>query len=231
MENFIYSLYHPTILVGFTIGVLSLLAIGFQKDDLHALILTDVIECAMLIIIAGVGTDLAEALILPGLVVSLAELLAVSEVLITRKYLKSKRPKPRSYKLFEEFKLPLHTGELKYNIEMEILKTSPKFLAIVLIAYGAILSGFTGGAVIATGLLFYALSKRALGLDISEELKTMWEGMSALSGIAWALWVLGFIGLFVFPDKWLICLLMAGLGLVIKVGSKLGLIGYMGEMR
>ena len=93
------------------------------------------------------------------------------------------------------------------------------------------MSGFTGGAVIATGLLFYALSKRALGLDISEELKTMWEGMSALSGIAWALWVLGFIGLFVFPDKWLICLLMAGLGLVIKVGSKLGLIGYMGEMR
>ena len=231
MENFIYSLYHPTILVGFTIGVLSLLAIGFQKDDLHALILTDVIECAMLIIIAGVGTDLAEALILPGLVVSLAELLAVSEVLITRKYLKSKRPKPRSYKLFEEFKLPLHTGELKYNIEMEILKTSPKFLAIVLIAYGAILSGFTGGAVIATGLLFYALSKRALGLDISEELKTMWEGMSALSGIAWALWIFGFIGLFINPDNYLVWLLLAGLGLVIKVGSKLGLIGYIGEVK
>ena len=231
MDSFVYCLYHPTILVGFAVGILSLLAIGFQKNDLHALILTDVIECAMLIIIAGVGTDLAEALILPGLVVSLAELLAVSEVLITRKYLKSKRPKPRSYKLFEEFKLPLHTGELKYNIEMEILKTSPKFLAVVLIVYGAILSGFTGGAVIATGLLFYALSQRVIGVEISEELKTMWEGISGLSGVAWALWVFGFLGFFIFPDKWLLCLLMAGLGLVIKVGSKLGLIGYMGEMR
>ncbi|WP_064496530.1 EhaG family protein [Methanocaldococcus jannaschii] len=231
MENIIYSIYHPTILVGFAIGILSLLAIGFQKNDLHALILTDVVECAMLIIIAGVGTDLAEALILPGLVVSLAELLAVSEVLITRKYLKSKRPKPKSYKLFEEFKLPLYTGELKYDIHMEILKTSPKFLAIILIVYGAILSGFTGGAVIATGLLFYALSQRVIGVEISEELKTMWEGISGLSGIAWALWIFGFIGFFVFPDKWLLCLLMAGLGLVIKVGSKLGLIGYIGEVR
>lgn len=127
MENIIYSIYHPTILVGFAIGILSLLAIGFQKNDLHALILTDVVECAMLIIIAGVGTDLAEALILPGLVVSLAELLAVSEVLITRKYLKSKRPKPKSYKLFEEFKLPLYTGELKYDIHMEILKPHQNF--------------------------------------------------------------------------------------------------------
>jgi len=231
MENLVYYFYHPTILVGFTVGILSLLAISFQKDDLHALILTDVIECAMLIIIAGVGTDLAEALILPGLVVSLAELLAVSEVLITRKYLKSKRPKPRSYKLFEEFKLPLHTGELKYNIEMEVLKTSPKFLAIVLIIYGAILSGFTGGAVIATGLLFYALSQRVIGVSISEEIKALWEGMSGLSGVAWALWVFGFLGFFIFPDKWLLCLLMAGLGLVIKVGSKLGLIGYIGEVK
>ncbi len=231
MENLVYYFYHPTILVGFTVGILSLLAISFQKDDLHALILTDVVDCAMLLIIAGVGTDLAEALILPGLVVSLAELLAVSEVLITKKYLKSKKPKPRRYKLFEEFKLPLHTGELKYNVEMEVLKTSPKFLAIVLIIYGAVLSGFTGGAVIATGLLFYALSQRVIGVNISEEIKALWEGMSGLSGVAWALWVFGFLGFFIFPDKWLLCLLMAGLGLVIKVGSKLGLIGYIGEVK
>lgn len=104
-------------------------------------------------------------------------------------------------------------------------------MAIILIVYGAILSGFTGGAVIATGLLFYALSQRVIGVEISEELKTMWEGISGLSGIAWALWIFGFIGFFVFPDKWLLCLLMAGLGLVIKVGSKLGLIGYIGEVR
>jgi len=231
MENIIYSLYHPTMIIGFSVGILSLLAIGFQKDDLHALILADVVECAMLVIIAGVGTDLAEALILPGLVVSLAELLAVSEVLITRKHIQSKNHDSKKFKLFEEFKLPLHTGELKYDIEMEVLKTSPKFFAIILIVYGAILSGFTGGAVIATGLLFYALSQRVLGLNIFDDVKTLWEGMAGLSGVAWAFWIFGFLGFFLFPKYWLVCLLMSGLGLVIKVGSKLGLVGYIGEVK
>ncbi len=231
MENPVIYFYNPTILVGFAIGILSLFAIGSQKDDLHALILTDIVECAMLVIIAGVDTDLAEALILPGLVVSLAELLAVSEILINRKIIKSKKPKPKVYKLFEEFKLPIYTGDLKYNVHMEVLETSPKFFALVLIIYGAILSGFTGGAVIATGLLFYALSLRVRGLELSEELKTLWEGMAGLSGIAWGLWIIGFLEFFLFPKKWLLFLLMAGLGLVLKVGSKLGLIGFIGEAK
>ena len=35
--------------------------------------------------VAAVGTDLAEALVLPGLVVDLAEILAISEILMNRK--------------------------------------------------------------------------------------------------------------------------------------------------
>ena len=141
-----------------------------------------------------------------------------------------KKNKPKK-KLFEEFLLPLHLGVLRHEVEMEILKTSPKFLALVLVVYGAILSGFTGGAIIASGLLYYALSQRALGREFDETIKTLWEGISSLSGIAWALWIFGFIGLFINPDNYLVWLLLAGLGLVIKVGSKLGLIGYIGEVK
>ncbi|EHP84531.1 EhaG family protein [Methanotorris formicicus] len=228
MENIIYTLYNPSILVAFIVGVLSLFALSYQKSDLHILLLTDLIECAMLVVIACVGTDLAEALILPGLVVGMAELLAVSEILVMKKSLSKNKPKK---KLFEEFLLPLHHGVLEHDVEMEILKTSPKFLALILVVYGAILSGFTGGAVIASGLLYYALSQRALGRKFDETIKTLWEGISGLSGIAWALWVFGFIGLFINPDNYLVYLMLAGLGLVIKVGSKLGLIGYIGEVK
>lgn len=39
----------------------------------------------MIFVVSAVGTDLAESLILPGLVVELAETLAISEILLSRK--------------------------------------------------------------------------------------------------------------------------------------------------
>ncbi|ENN96764.1 hypothetical protein J422_00566 [Methanocaldococcus villosus KIN24-T80] len=218
------NIFSLTILIALIIGFLSLLAIYFQKDDLHAFILTDIVESAMLIILAAISTDLAEALILPGLVVSLAELLAVSQVLLTRNSISKNNKK---VDIFEEFRLPLQDKILKYDVEMEILETAPKFFAIILVIYGAILSGFTGGAVMASGLLFYAITQKAIG----KELMNMWKGVTGLSGVAWALWIFGFLGFYIFPKYWLAFLLMAGLGLVIKVGYKLGLIGYVrGEL-
>ena len=77
-------LFNKTVVVGFIMWILSLYAISRQKSALHMLLLADLVECAMLVVIAAVGTDLAEALILPGLVVGMAELLAVSEVLVLR---------------------------------------------------------------------------------------------------------------------------------------------------
>ncbi|WP_456419632.1 EhaG family protein [Methanocaldococcus infernus] len=204
-------MYSLTIFIGFVVGILSLLAISFQNDKLHSLILTDLVECAMLIIIAAVGTDLAEALILPGLVVGLAELLAVSEILLVKTRIKKKK-----------------TKSLDICINMEVLRTAPKFLALVLIVYGSILTGFTGGALIATGLLFYAFSRRHI-CSLDNLYKFVWEGLSGLSGIAWACWIIGFLGFFLFPKYWLSFLLMAGIGLVIKVGSKMGLVGLAEE--
>ena len=63
------------IIIGFT-------ALVREKDDLHRILLVDLAEVLGLVLIALVATDLAEALILPGLVVGISELLAVSEVYI-----------------------------------------------------------------------------------------------------------------------------------------------------
>ena len=238
-------LYNSTVFTGFIVGILSLFAISNSgknnNSDLEMVIYTNIVECAMVVIIAAVGTDLAEALILPGLVIGMAELLAVSEVLVNRNEHRQKNKEIiginqrynsininniKQPRLLEEF---LAKGEphTKVSInKMEVLHTAPKFMAIILVIYGAILTGFTGGAVIACGLLFYLLSQRVLEKEVPfHKLKVYWEGVSGFSGIMWAIWIFGFIGLYLFPQHYLYFLLIAGCALALKVGSKLGLIG------
>jgi len=224
----VQGMFNHSIFAGFVVGILSLVAIGYQRSDIHTLILTDVVECAMLVIIAAVGTDLAEALILPGLVVGLAEFLAVSEILIQRDRL-GERDKKIS-KLFEEFLVVEEPGigeKIDYSKRMEVLYSAPRFIGIVLVIYGAFLTGFTGGAVMSVGLLFYLFSQGAIGRGISSEgIRDFWESISGFSGVMWAFWILfGFIGFYLFPDHYVTFLLIAGGALALKVGSKLGLIG------
>jgi len=195
--------------VGVITGLIGLLGISFQKNDLSVLILTDIVGVAMLIFVAGVATDLAEALILPGLVVELAEIMAISEILLSREIRKSSR----SRKDLAPTALPLN---------MEILKTAPTFIAVLLIAYGIFLSGFTGGAVAGGGILFYVLSKSARGLPVE-----LFEGLAGVSGIAWVFWIVGFLLFFVGPPYWLLGLMLSAFGLLIKVASKVGLIGML----
>jgi len=227
--DYVSLLFSRTVTVGLIVGIISLYSISRQKTDLNMILLTDLVEYGMLVIIAAIGSDLAEALILPGLVVGMAELLAVAEIYVSRNDLRKQSKKKRS-KLLEEFTIK-ETPNMDINFsKMEVLYTTPKFFAFVLVVYGAMLSGFTGGAVMASGLLFYVLAKRVLGQKIlPEDLKVSWEGISAFSGIAWAIWILGFIGFFLFPSKWPYFLIIAGFGLAIKVGSKLGLIGELFE--
>ena len=227
MMDVVQSMFNHSVFAGFVVGILSLVAIGYQRSDIHTLILTDVVECAMLVIIAAVGTDLAEALILPGLVVGLAEFLAVSEILIQRDRL-GERDKKIS-KLFEEFLVVEEPGigeKIDYS-KMEVLYSAPRFIGIVLVIYGAFLTGFTGGAVMSVGLLFYLFSQGAIGRGISSEgIRDFWESISGFSGVMWAFWILfGFIGFYLFPDHYVTFLLIAGGALALKVGSKLGLIG------
>lgn len=206
----VVSLYLPAIFTGLFAGLIGLLAITYQKNDLHTLILTDIVGVGMLIIVAAVGTDLAESLILPGLVVELAEILAISEILMSREM----RKQGKSVDLIP---LPL-------NLDMEILDTAPTFIALLLIAYGAFLSGFTGGAVAGGGILFYVLSKMTRGVP-----SNIWEGVAGASGIAWCLWLIGFLIFFVAPNYWLLALFLAAFGIFIKVAFKVGLVGVLGR--
>ncbi len=209
VPQLVVSLYPIAIWVGVITGLIGLLGISFQKNDLSVLILTDIVGVAMLIFVAGVATDLAEALILPGLVVELAEIMAISEILISREIRKS----GRSRKDLAPTNLPLN---------MEILGTAPVLIAVILIAYGVFLSGFTGGAVAGGGILFYVLSKSARGLPIK-----LFEGLAGVSGIAWVFWIVGFLLFFVGPPFWLLGLMLSAFGLLIKVASKVGLIGML----
>ncbi|WJI08716.1 DUF2105 domain-containing protein [Methanobacterium sp. CWC-01] len=209
VPQIVVSLYPVAIWVGVITGLIGLLGISFQKNDLSVLILTDIVGVAMLIFVAGVATDLAEALILPGLVVELAEIMAISEILLSREIRKSSR----SRKELAPTALPLN---------MEILKTAPTFIAVLLIAYGIFLSGFTGGAVAGGGILFYVLSKSARGLPVE-----LFEGLAGVSGIAWVFWIVGFLLFFVGPPYWLLGLMLSAFGLLIKVASKVGLIGML----
>ncbi|NYB52828.1 MAG: EhaG family protein [Methanobacteriaceae archaeon] len=206
----VVSLYLPAIFTGLIVGLIGLMAIAYQKNDLSALILTDIVGIGMLILVAAVGTDLAEALILPGLVVELAEILAISEILMSREM----RKKGKNAELIP---LPL-------SMDMEVMNTAPTFLAIILIAYGAFLTGFTGGAVAGGGILFYVLSKRMRGVP-----SDTWEGIAGVSGIAWCLWLVGFLMFFAFPQFWLLALFLAAFGVFIKVAYKAGLIGVIGR--
>ena len=206
----VVSLYIPAIFTGLIVGLIGLLAISYQKNDLSALILTDIVGIGMLIMVAAVGTDLAESLILPGLVVELAEILAISEILMSREIRKQGKD-------VDLIPLPM-------KMDMEILTTAPNFLAVILIAYGAFLSGFTGGAVAGGGILIYVLSRRVRGVPAD-----IWEGVAGVSGIAWCLWLVGFVIFFVFPQFWLLALFLAAFGIFIKVTFKMGLIGVIGR--
>jgi len=208
VPEFTVSLFLPALYVGLITGFIALLAISSQKNDLSALILTDLVGLSMLVIVASVGTDLAEALILPGLVVELAEIMAISEILMSREMRKTGKKVPS---------IPV-----PFNMNMEIMSTAPNFIAVILIAYGVFLSGFTGGAIAGGGVLFYAICKKSRGLPVA-----VWNGIAGVSGIAWTIWLAGFLIFFVAPQYWLLGLFMSSFGVLIKVASKMGLIGVM----
>ena len=135
------SMYLPAIYAGLIVGFIGTMAIALKREELHILILTDLVGLAMIFVVSAVGTDLAEALILPGLVVELAETLAISEILITREMrIIENDPRRNLSKSSSMFPQP-------FALNMEIMNTAPNFIALVLIGYGIFLTGFTGGAV------------------------------------------------------------------------------------
>ena len=205
---FFQSMYVPVLYGGLIVAFIGLMGIAIEKRDIQILILTDLAGLAMLIIVAAVGTDLAEALVLPGLVVELAETLAISEILIAREMRKAEGARAFA-------PMPL-------SMDMEIMTTAPNFISLVLIGYGIFLSGFTGGAVAGGGIVLFALSRKIRGLPV-----VVIDGVGAISGISWCLWIIGFLLFFMMPQYWLLSLFLAAFGLLLKVASKMGLIGIL----
>lgn len=210
------SMYLPAIYAGLIIGFIGSIAIALKREEIHILILTDIVGLAMIFVVSAVGTDLAEALILPGLVVELAETLAISEILLTHEMRLIEQDSRRNLTK-SSFLFPV-----PFTLDMEIMTTAPNFIALILIAYGIFLTGFTGGAVAGGGIVLYVLSKKARGLPI-----LVLDGLAGVSGIAWCLWILGFLLFFVSPNLWLLSLFLAACGLLLKVASKVGLIGLL----
>ncbi|WP_456436654.1 EhaG family protein [Methanopyrus sp.] len=196
------NMYHVAVAAGISVGLIASVDIAADRNPLNRLTMTDALEVGALTLLASVGTDLAECLILPGLVVGLAELIATAEVLVARYTDGDSLPE------FEP-------------LDMEILRTAPMAIMVGLVVYGVLLTGFTGGAVAGSGAAFYLFS-RANRPHYEE-----WRGMESISGIGWAFWVAGFSTFFLHPEAWLLALILAGTGgILVKVGPKLTLLGY-----
>ena len=185
-------------------GVIGFVALAIETDDLHRLLLLDLVEIPSLGIIALLGTDLAEALVLPGLTVGIAELLALSQIYITKERLKDKPVKG-------------------LNIEVIRKADAPVVISAFLVVYGLILSGFTGGGVAGLGLVFFFMSR-----GYQEDLNML----EMASGISWAIWIFAFFVFMFLPQYWFVALMCAAVGIVLKVTVKMSLVGTMwGEVR
>ncbi|MDO9550007.1 MAG: DUF2105 family protein [Methanoregula sp.] len=194
-----WAQYSYGILVVMVAAVIAFYALAREHDDLHKLLLLDLVEMVGLSVIALLGTDLAEALILPGLTVGIAELLALSQIYCTKEGIRDR---------------PV-TG---LNIEVIAKADAPLILSIFLVAYGLILSGFTGGAVAGLGLAFLFISR-----TYREDLNLL----EMASGISWALWIAAFFVFMFLPQYWFIALMGAAIGILLKVTVKLSLVGMM----
>jgi len=191
--------YNYGIFIVMIAAVIAFLALARERDDLHKLLLLDLVEIVGLCMIALLGTDLAEALILPGLTVGIAELLALSQIYCTKE-------KIRQY--------PVRG----LNIEVIAKADAPLILSLFLVAYGMILSGFTGGGVAGLGLVFLFISR-----TYREDLNLL----EMASGISWAIWIFAFFVFMFLPQYWFVALMGAAIGILLKVTVKMSLVGTM----
>jgi len=189
--------YPLGLLVAFASAGIAFFALMRETDGLHRLLLTDLVEVVTLAFLALVGTDLAEALILPGLVVGVSELIALSEI----------------FRIKEGYTRPPTD-----TLQIEVMKTAPPILAALLVGYGIVLSGFSGGAVAGLGVIFYFLSRNP-----SER----FEVIETASGYSWILWIVAFFTFMILPQYWFFAVMLAGSAILVKVMAKMSLIGTM----
>ncbi|MHC1626058.1 MAG: EhaG family protein [Methanoculleaceae archaeon] len=188
--------YPLAITVVFATAVVAFCSLIRETDDLHRLVITDLVEVISLAIIALIGTDLAEALILPGLVVGISELTALSEI----------------YRVKEALPPPPEM------LHIEVMDTAPAILGGILVTYGIILSGFGGGAIAGVGIILYFMCRGH---------NENFSPLETASGYAWAMWIAAFVIFMLLPEYWLFGVMVAGTAILLKVITKMSLIGTM----
>jgi len=191
--------YSYGLLVVLIAAAIAFIALALETDDLHRFLLLDLIEIPSLAVIALLGTDLAEALVLPGLTVGIAEQLALSQIYCVKERISAN---------------PVHG----LNIEVIAKADAPLIISIFLVVYGLILSGFTGGGVAGLGLVFFFMSR-----GYKEDLNLL----EMASGISWAVWIFAFFVFMFLPQYWYVALMCAAVGIVLKVTVKMSLVGTM----
>ncbi len=191
-------LYQIGIAVAFVAILIAFSAILREKDDIHKLIIIDLIEITGLVVIALIATDLAEALILPGLVVGVAEIMAVSELWLAKEQLQQKRSSRK--------------------LDIEVMKTAPPIIGLLLAAYGIFLTGFSGGLIAALGLMIFFLGK-----NMDEK----FAKIENAAGYAWVLWIIAFLIFMLIPSQWFLAVMLAAVGIMLKVMAKMSLVGTM----
>jgi len=191
--------YSYGLLVVLIAAAIAFVALAIETDDLHRFLLLDLIEIPSLAVIALLGTDLAEALVLPGLTVGIAEQLALSQIYCVKERISAN---------------PVHG----LNIEVIAKADAPLIISIILVVYGLILSGFTGGGVAGLGLVFFFMSR-----GYKEDLNLL----EMASGISWAVWIFAFFVFMFLPQYWYVALMLAAVGIVLKVTVKMSLVGTM----
>jgi len=158
-----WNQYSYGLLVVMVAAIIAFFALSREYDDFHKFLLLDLIEIPSLCVIALLGTDLAEALVLPGLTVGIAEQLALSQIYCVKQGIKEK---PVS----------------RLNIEVVALGDAPLIISIFLVVYGILLSGFTGGASRTRAGVFLCITRYKEDLNMLE----------MASGISWAIWIFAF---------------------------------------
>lgn len=191
-------LYQIGITIAFIAIIIAFSAILREKDDIQKMIIIDLIEITGLVVIALIATDLAEALILPGLVVGIAEIMAVSELWLAKEHLQE--------------------TQSARKLDIEVMKTAPPIIGIMLAAYGIFLTGFSGGLIAALGLMVFFLGK-----NMDEH----FAAMENAAGYAWALWVIAFLIFMLVPSQWFLAVMLAAVGIMLKVMAKMSLVGTM----
>lgn len=182
-------------------ALVAFIALFREKDDLHKLLLLDLVEIPSLGVIALIGTDLAEALVLPGLVVGIAEIVALSQIFINKEGLGSKRV-------------------THLDIEVVKLGKAPVILSVLLICYGIVLSGFTGGGVAGLGIVFFFMCTGY---------REPFALIEIAAGLSWAIWIVAFFVFMFLPQYWFFALMGAAIGILFKVIAKMALVGTMWE--